>query len=91
MSERTQEVIREVCSELADFLCAKNDAYGDSAVNPVRIRSKASAREQILVRQDDKLNRLISGKVYAGDDDMKDLVGYWVLEQVAERLDPAVG
>lgn len=87
MSEQTQKYIREVCNELADFLCKKNEAYGDSAIKPIRIRSKASAIEQILVRQDDKLSRMFQGKEYAGDDDMKDLAGYWVLEEVARKIE----
>lgn len=83
MSEETQELIRQVCNNLADWLCAKNESYGDSAVNPRRIRSTASAIEQIRVRQDDKLNRLLKGNNSNSEDDLKDLVGYWVLEQVA--------
>lgn len=88
MSRKTQQLIREVCRELADFLIEKNNSYGDSAIEPIRIFSSAGPVEQIRVRMDDKLNRIINGKTYPGDNDLKDLVGYWVLEQVALRKHP---
>jgi len=87
MSTKTRRLIRKTCKELADFLCEKNVAYGDSAINPLSFRAKADAREQIRIRQDDKLNRIFNGSAYAGDDDMKDLVGYWILEQVINKME----
>ena len=78
------EEILAVCVDLAEFLIQKNKAYGDSAVNPLRVMSKADPAEQIRVRMDDKISRLIRGMA-AGEDAMKDLVGYWVLLQVLER------
>ena len=60
------------------MLVKKNQAYGDSALNPIRVFSKASAEEQILVRIDDKLSRLVRGHA-AGEDVLGDLVGYLVL------------
>ena len=62
----TSKKIRVVCEGLADFLVEKNEAYGDSAINPVRIFSNAEAKEQILGRIDDKVNRIMNGKGYAG-------------------------
>ena len=85
MSKHTQEDILEVCADLADFLIAKNEAYGDSALNPVRIFSKADAKEQLLVRIDDKLSRLLRGHEYADDDTVQDLLGYLVLLKVAGK------
>lgn len=69
--------------DLAYFLAQKNIAYGDSALNPVRVFSKADPKEQILVRMDDKINRLMKGTEYVGDDDLKDLLGYLLLYFVA--------
>ncbi len=83
-STSTADAIREACSELADFLIEKNAAYGDSALDPVRIMSSADPIEQIKVRMDDKLSRMVRGKA-AGEDAVKDFVGYWVMLQVAER------
>lgn len=74
----------QVCVDLAVFLMEKNIAYGDSALNPLRAISKADPVEQIRVRMDDKLSRLIRGQA-AGEDALKDLVGYWVLLQVLEK------
>ena len=54
----TQTLIAETCDEIKELLLDKNRKYGDSAVNPIRILSKSSNTEQILVRIDDKLNRI---------------------------------
>ena len=58
MTQRVQEEIRAVCTELADLLVAKNREYGNSALEPRRIFSKASPVEQLKVRLDDKLSRI---------------------------------
>ena len=44
------EKLDQVLQELREFLIAKNKAYGNSALKPVRVFSKASPVEQILVR-----------------------------------------
>jgi hypothetical protein len=70
------------------MLQEKNVAYGDSALDPVRIFSKSSAVEQLLVRIDDKLSRFARGTSFPGDNDIDDLIGYLVLLKIAkERLD----
>jgi len=75
--------------DMKKFLLEKNDAYGNSALDPVRIMSKASPREQILVRIDDKLSRWVRGKNTdkVPEDVMKDLAGYFMLYQVLERVE----
>lgn len=70
-------------SRIQAMLEEKNAAYGDSALNPVRIFSKASADEQLLVRIDDKLSRLARGHA-AGEDVIADLLGYLVLYRIAQ-------
>lgn len=77
------DIIRE-CDEIRKLLLAKNDAYGDSALDPVRVFSRASAEEQILVRIDDKLSRLSRGSA-AGEDVVQDLIGYLVLLRIARK------
>ena len=72
------------CLGIAEVLIQKNAAYGNSALAPVRIFSKASNVEQILVRLDDKLSRLARG-LAAGEDVILDLVGYLVLLRIAMR------
>ncbi len=75
------EIVRE-CMKLARLLVAKNRAYGNSALEPVRVFSRASVEEQLLVRIDDKLSRLARGDA-AGEDVVADLAGYLVLLMVA--------
>src|SRR3990172_7678046 len=84
-AERAQEAIRGVCRDLAEMLVRTNRAYGNSALDPVRVFSKAGAAEQIRVRLDDKLSRLIRGEA-AGEDAEWDLMGYLVLLRVAKGM-----
>lgn len=83
----TQELLREICDDMRDFLLDKNAQYGDSAINPVRIFSKASPIEQLLVRIDDKLSRIEKGddRIESDDDVIDDLIGYFILLKVAKR------
>lgn len=81
------EEIFKVCVDLAQFLIEKNAAYGNSALEPLRVMSKSDPAEQIRVRMDDKLSRLVRGQA-AGEDAMKDLVGYWVLLEVLLEQSP---
>jgi hypothetical protein len=67
------------------MLIEKNIAYGDSALDPVRIFSKANPIEQLHVRIDDKLSRLMKGTEYVGDNDIDDLIGYLILLKVAKE------
>jgi hypothetical protein len=67
------------------MLLAKNKAYGDSAINPLRVFSSADPAEQLRVRIDDKLSRLARGeqKEQVPEDTVRDLIGYLVLLLVA--------
>jgi hypothetical protein len=82
----TQLVIRETCDEIKELLIEKNRKYGDSAINPIRILSKSSNTEQILVRIDDKLNRIKNMQHDEDEDVITDLIGYLVLYKVAKKL-----
>ena len=83
--KETQQDIARVCDRVKNLLLEKNMKYGDSALNPIRIMSQASNIEQILVRIDDKLNRLKQGNNLLFDDEdvIMDLIGYYVLLKVA--------
>jgi len=81
-----QEMISAECREIERVLLEKNAAYGNSALQPVRIFSRADATEQIRVRIDDKLSRLARGQA-AGEDVVLDLIGYLVLLRIAQRLE----
>lgn len=90
MSKETEDQIDRVVNEIRDMLIAKNRAYGDSAIDPVRVFSKADAVEQIYVRIDDKLSRVKRGHEYPGDDTISDLIGYLVLLLIAKERDEKV-
>lgn len=79
----TQEV-NDVLTEVGRMLLKKNESYGDAALNPSRIFSRADSSEQIRVRLDDKLSRLQRGNTYEDDDDILDIMGYLVLLKIAE-------
>jgi hypothetical protein len=76
--------IWEACHEIAHLLIEKNISYGDSALNPARIFSSAEPTEQLKVRIDDKLNRVMNNQGYAGDNDIDDLIGYLILYKIAK-------
>lgn len=79
--------VRAILSEIGDTIIAKNAQYGNSALEPVRIFSKASATEQIKVRMDDKISRLVRGNGEGDEDATFDLLGYIVLLKIAESED----
>lgn len=83
-----QQLIADECDQLKALLLSKNQAYGNSALDPVRIFSKADPVEQIKVRLDDKLSRLSRGSA-SGEDVEQDFMGYLVLLRVARKMDGA--
>lgn len=80
-----EQSVRYHTNKIADLLIAKNKAYGDSALNPVRIFSKASRIEQLNVRIDDKISRIQRGTDFGDEDTVRDLIGYLVLRLIAEE------
>ena len=76
-----KDAIIAACDELKLLLLSKNESYGNSAAKPVRIFSKADPIEQINIRMDDKLSRLMRGSEYPGDDTELDLAGYIILKR----------
>lgn len=83
---QSQALIIETCEELKEMLLDKNRKYGDSALNPKRIFSKADPIEQINVRIDDKLSRIKSGQIDEDEDVESDLLGYLILKNVAKKI-----
>ena len=90
MSKKNENRITEVMRGIEEMLIAKNRAYGDSALDPVRVFSKQDNIEQLYVRIDDKLSRVQRGHEYPGDDTIFDLVGYLVLLMIAKERDERV-
>jgi len=78
----TQELIVLACDEIKEILLDKNRKYGDSAIHPMRIFSKSPVNEQLNVRLDDKLSRIISGQDDDEEDVELDLIGYLILKRV---------
>ena len=83
----TAVLIAKICDDIRDLLLRKNQAYGNSALEPIRVFSKASSCEQILVRIDDKLNRIKQGaNILSEDEDvLQDLIGYLILLKVWKK------
>jgi len=82
---QSQIDIATTCDNLKELLLAKNRRYGDSALSPLRIFSKADVVEQIRVRIDDKLSRLANPQADEDEDVIQDLLGYLVLLQIAQK------
>ena len=89
----TQAQISLICDDIKELLLYKNRKYGNSALEPIRVFSKADDVEQILVRIDDKLNRIKqgSGLIDEDEDVLIDLIGYLVLLKIALKNKPKDG
>ena len=67
-----------------DLLIRKNEAYGDSVLNPANIFSKLDSVEAIKIRLDDKLKRIANvGVSDETEDTLMDCAGYMVLLMIA--------
>jgi len=75
--------VSSILKNLERLLVEKNLKYGNSALEPIRIFSKASAEEQLLIRIDDKLSRLGTQHITEDEDVLDDLLGYLVLLKVS--------
>lgn len=87
MSKSAQEVIAAECEAIKELLIKKNQEYGNSALRPMRIFSRAKPDEQINVRIDDKLSRIANiNPLQIKEDTVADLIGYLILKRVLETL-----
>jgi hypothetical protein len=82
----TQSLITQECEVICQMLLEKNRMYGDSAVHPIRIFSKADTIEQINVRIDDKISRIKSSQSDDMETSEEDLIGYLILKRVAKKV-----
>lgn len=80
-----EQNVRRITDQIADLLIAKNRAYGDAALNPIRVFSKSDRMEGLYQRIDDKLSRVARGSDYPGDDTVLDLMGYLCLLMIARE------
>lgn len=74
----TTTAIRLVCENLSFFVEHKNNNYGNSALEPLRIFSKSDSENQLYDRIDDKLSRIKNSNEFRKND-IVDLMGYLVL------------
>lgn len=82
----TRNKIKQKCKELQDLLLQKNAKYGNSALEPLNVFSKANAVAGIKMRIDDKLKRIMNaGLVDATEDTLQDLAGYLILLMIAKE------
>ena len=79
------QLAERVCKGVFHMLVEKNRKYGNSALNPVRIFSKADTKEQLFVRCDDKLSRIKRG-TEDNEDTIVDLIGYLILIKIADEI-----
>ncbi len=71
---------------LEELLVRKNDAYGDSALDPLGVFSSANASSGIKIRLDDKLKRIANaGVIEDTEDTLIDIAGYIILLIIAKE------
>jgi len=79
-----EQKLDAVLDSIRKMLLDKNRKYGNSALSPIRVFSKAEPLEQIAVRMDDKLSRIKSAQGDDLEDAKLDLIGYLILEAIAK-------
>jgi hypothetical protein len=80
------EQVYQVLSEITEMLIAKNQKYGNSAIEPLGIFSELTPEEGLKVRIDDKLKRIKNGSLDKDDEDViNDLIGYLVLLKILQK------
>lgn len=85
--ETSNNYIKEVLSELEQFLTQKNISYDGSAFRCPLIHVNGLTTEScIYARINDKLRRINAGNAYAGDDDIKDLAGYFIILMTYRKM-----
>jgi len=81
----SQDRIKEITSSITALLLEKNNRYGDAAINPKRRFSKLDSTQGILIRLDDKMNRIETSETMRTND-VCDLIGYLTLLLVAKGV-----
>ena len=85
--EKLNQSLKNYLKEIGTLLIQKNRKYGNAALNPCRIFSKTNKVEQLLVRCDDKLNRIKNRQNDEDEDPIKDLIGYLILILVCFNIE----
>lgn len=74
----TTDKIEQVLDSMKNLLLEKNKRYGNAALQPIGIFSKANSTTSILVRLDDKISRIKNSNELRKND-IADLLGYLTL------------
>ena len=84
----TQGKIKRICDAIKDLIVNKNIKYGDSALSPSNIFYKGNSTNSILIRLDDKLNRVKNNKSEKPRiNDIVDIIGYCILLLISLNAD----
>ena len=82
----SKEQIKDVTGRVYRMLAEKNEAYGNTALEPINIFSKGDAVESLQARIDDKLARIKNrGVDDETEDTLFDLCGYLILLIIAKE------
>ena len=82
----SKEQIKDVTGRVYRMLAEKNEAYGNSALEPINIFSKGDAVESLQARIDDKLARIKNRGVNdETEDTLFDMCGYLILLIIAKE------
>jgi hypothetical protein len=81
-----EKQVNSVLSNIKHLLLSKNEKYGNSALDPVRIFSKRGKTDQLLSRIDDKLSRIknMGTDTQVDEDTVNDLIGYLILLKISK-------
>lgn len=70
--------IRYALDKFGDFLCAKNISYDGAIFEPLSIVAEVDPMISVLIKMNDKLKRILSGKS-VGENDIQDFIGYYFI------------
>ena len=76
----------DILLNVGNLLKSKNEAYGNTSLNPPKIFSKLDSSEALCARIDDKIMRIKNrGLVSATEDTLTDLIGYLLLLKMSRK------
>jgi len=80
LTESFGDKLDNAATDIIELLKSKNKAYGNTALDPVRIFSKLDATEALCARIDDKIMRIKNKGINdETEDTVDDLIGYLFL------------
>lgn len=82
---KSAPIISKVFDEIKELMLEKNSSYNASILRPGRFGPK-DPRQRLWCRIDDKLNRICTERSYPGDNDIRDLAGYFVALAVIDEM-----